>query len=186
MDVDTVIAIASVLAVFVSSISVVITVISIKKQVEFNKDSVKPICSIYLSDYNNFISVRIENDGLGPAKIKKIKCICNDGRSSETLYDLLPENLKHGIFHNIFTYKSKKLTLTAHEKLYLISITPESEQVWQKLIDILRTVTIYITYLDIYGKKYNYHRKLDSIGANINKPGIKMSRIRRHAILINQ
>jgi hypothetical protein len=76
MDTNLVISIPG-LAVIVSSITAAFSAFSIikqieydKKQQEYNENTVKPICSVYLTNCANFISVRIENNGLGPAIIK--------------------------------------------------------------------------------------------------------------------
>jgi len=133
-------AMATVLAVIVSSISTIIAAISVKKQTKYNKDNVIPICSIYLTNYCNLISVRIENDGLGPAEIKNIECVYANDLKAETLYELLPEKLKHEEFHNIITSIAKKLTITANEKVYLLSITPKDDKTLQEYRDFLRNI----------------------------------------------
>ena len=138
MNTNMIIAIATVLAVIVSSISTIIAAISVKKHTKYNKDNVRPICSIYLTNYNNLISVRIENDGIGPAIINNIECVYAKDIKKETLYELLPENLKHEVFHSVITKKAKNLTITANEKFYLISITPKDDKVLQEFRDFLK------------------------------------------------
>jgi hypothetical protein len=175
--------ITAVSAVFVSSISVIIAVKKKKKQVEYNKKSIKPICSIYLTDNDNFISVNIENNGLGPAKIKDFTCTCDDGSKAETLYDLLPEELKHEVFHEIVRRKPDILVISANEKLYLICITPKNDETRQKFRNFLKNVTLYITYTDLYEEEYNFKRKLDFFGKDTGKQGVFLSPERLQALI---
>jgi hypothetical protein len=70
MDTNLVLATMAIGAMIISTLSFIVTMKFNKRQVEHNRNSLKPICSIALTNYDNFISVRIENNGMGPLIIK--------------------------------------------------------------------------------------------------------------------
>ena len=59
----------AILAVFISLISIIITVVNVAMQRAHNRKSVLPIGSLSLGDYENQIFVRLRNDGVLRAKI---------------------------------------------------------------------------------------------------------------------
>lgn len=61
MDSDSLSAISAAAAVLISVISIVVTIIYSHKQNEHNRNSVRPISSIKLNDYEDRIAVKIEN-----------------------------------------------------------------------------------------------------------------------------
>lgn len=67
---DYLMALTSIFAVIISIISMVFTVIFSVLQIKHNKNSVRPISAIKVTDYENKISVRIDNVGTGPLIIK--------------------------------------------------------------------------------------------------------------------
>ncbi len=72
IDNEYLMSITSICAVVISTVSMVFTVIFSVLQIKHNKNSVRPISAIKVSDYENKISVRIENVGTGPLLIKKM------------------------------------------------------------------------------------------------------------------
>lgn len=63
------------IALIVSICSIILGVIALAIQRDHNRKSVKPICSILRSDYEDRISVRIKNAGVGPLIVEKISVI---------------------------------------------------------------------------------------------------------------
>jgi hypothetical protein len=102
-------------------------------------------------------------------------CSCDDGSRAGTLYGLFPKDIEQNEFYKIIRRKADNLTITAREKVYLISITPKDDETKQKLRNFLKTVTIDITYTDLYEKEYSYNRKLDFFGKDVGKQGIFLS-----------
>lgn len=85
--------ITSVCAIVISIISIIFTTTFSILQVKHNKNSVRPIASILLNDYENLLSVYIENVGTGPLTITKLSC--SDGFHEEnSLIELLPKAVK--------------------------------------------------------------------------------------------
>ncbi len=58
-------------ALFVATISIILTVVTIKMQRTRNRKSVLPIGHITVGDYENQIFVWLRNDGVGPMIIEK-------------------------------------------------------------------------------------------------------------------
>jgi len=155
----------SIIAICVSVISVIISVVvsivSIKRQENYNRNNVKPFCSIYEANYDNFIFVGIKNDGLGPLELKKIIFDRDDKRSSNSLFNLLPDNIKHTTYHRIYVGELKKRALSVGEKLPLLSITPEDNNIKQQFIDVLKTITVTVIYRDTYNVQERFTKKLE-------------------------
>lgn len=150
---EVVLAITAIMAIVISTISFLLNI-------KHNKNSVRPICSIYETNYENFISVSIANDGTGPLIIKNIKCFLKkktDGdetiKHSSSLFGLLPQEMKELTFHRIFV-DTKKLVIPANRQKHLLCIMPEDEKIRTKLRDCLKNITISVEYTDIYGSMF--------------------------------
>jgi hemin uptake protein HemP len=167
ITVDMVLAITAIMAIVVSTISFL-------SNVKHNKNSVKSICSIYETNYENFISVRIENDGTGPLIIKSIKCSLkkktDEGESiehSSNLLKLLPQEIRQSSFHRVFV-DTNKLTIPSNRQKYLLSITLEDEEIRNKLRECLKNITISVEYTDIYNSKFKpLEKKLNFFETNL-------------------
>jgi len=170
MDYNVILAIVAVVALFISIGSLIITVFSIKQQKEHNKNTLRPICSIYHTNYENFISVRLENDGTGPLKIKEIKFLYDNVHIYQSLFDLFKiKNIDikqmdvHRIFPGMDTYK---YALPPNKKMYLLSVSPESEDITEKLRGLLKKITVQVKFSDIYEKEYECERNFSSFGSD--------------------
>lgn len=73
MHSDQLIAITSLCAVIISTLSFVLTVITGFLQIKHNKNSIRPISDIRVQDYEDLIAVRIENVGIGPLVVRKLR-----------------------------------------------------------------------------------------------------------------
>jgi len=180
MNYNMILAVAAIVALFISISSLIITAISIKKQAEHNRDSIRqqethnknslrPICSIYHTIYENFISVRLENGGTGPLKIKEVRFSYGDGHIYQSLFDLFKiKNIDitqmdiHRMFPGIDTYN---YVLPPNKKMYLLSVSPKSEDTTEKLRDLLKEITVQVKFSDIYEEEYECERKLASFGS---------------------
>ena len=175
MAIDVILMIVAIIAVFISSISVFISAKSIKKQEKHNINSVRPICSVYQTNYENFISVRIENDGLGSLIIKNIKCISIDENSvrteASTLFDLLPKNIQQKDYHRIIPSLSGNFAIAVNEKLFLISVTPKDGETRQIFRETLKKISIHVEYTDIYGNEFTCEQKLCLFDLKSGMPG---------------
>ena len=99
-----------------------------KRQLEHNKDSVRPICSIYQTNYSNLMSVRIENNGTGPLIIKELSCVHKNDltgveKKSSSLFELLPEEIKKEKFYKIYSKDgAESLSISAGRRIFLLGI----------------------------------------------------------------
>lgn len=143
MDTNLVLAIMATGALIISTLSFIVTMKFNKWQIEHNRNCLRPICSIYLSTYENFISVRIENNGTGPLILKNIKCVHkSEGilREADTLYELLPEEIKRKEFHRVTIRNAPNWTVSVNGKKYLLAITLEDDLTRQKLKHCLKDI----------------------------------------------
>jgi len=136
----------------VSFLSMTISVISILNQERYNRNNVKPFCSVYEANYDNFIFVGIKNDGLGPLILKEIMFSRDDRESLTSLFDLLPDSIKHTTYHRIYVGELKQRALSVGEKLPLLSISIDDDSIRQKIRNLLKTITIRLKYVDLYKK----------------------------------
>lgn len=159
-DSDTLIAITSIFAVIISIVSMIFTVIFSLFQLKHNKNSVRPISSIKFGDYEDEITVKIENVGTGPLTIKKLICK-NDYQESPTLIDLMPQI---GQPWSTFTESVNGWTIPVGGKLILIRLYPQNDKTKTLIRTELSKITIYLEYTDIYNTKFRDKRALDFFG----------------------
>ncbi len=163
---DDFVAITSFLAVIVSVISVCFTYKSNKNQIEHNKNSVKPLSSIKVSDYEDRIAVSIFNHGTGPLLV--IKMIAkNNSIESNKLIDLMPY-----ISQNWTTFSGEidGIKIPVGGGVTLIELNPSTDDVKKIVREHLKDITIYLEYKDIYGTEFKDQKKLDFFGRHfVNK-----------------
>lgn len=163
---DDFVAITSFLAVIVSVISVCFTYKSNKNQIEHNKNSVKPLSSIKVSDYEDRIAVSIFNHGTGPLLV--IKMIAkNNSIESNKLIDLMPY-----ISQNWTTFSGEidGIKIPVGGGVTLIELNPSTDDVKKIVREHLKDITICLEYKDIYGTEFKDQKKLDFFGRHfVNK-----------------
>ena len=160
LDSDQLIAITSIFAVLISIISMVFTVIFSKFQLEHNKNSVKPISAIRLSDYENCLGVKIANVGTGPLTITKLR-FKNESQECSSLISMMP---KIDQFWSTFTECVDGWTIPVDGQIILIELYPENEQTKAQVREALSKITVFLDYTDIYNTKFKDSRKLDFFG----------------------
>jgi hypothetical protein len=80
---------AAVAAISISLVSIILTVVTIAMQRAHNRKSVLPIGRITVGDYENRISVKLGNDGVGPMIIQDV-VVTEKGRTGSALIDFMP------------------------------------------------------------------------------------------------
>jgi hypothetical protein len=157
--------ILSIIALCISVISVItsvtVSVISIRKQEKANQNKFKPFCAIYQANYDNFISVGIKNDGVGPLIITELTFTCDNCSSAKSLFDLLPESIKHTTYHRLYARELRQRALLTNERLHILTITPENNNIMQEIRNLLKTITVKVKYTDVYGICGKREKKLD-------------------------
>lgn len=160
LDSDSLAAISSVFAVIVSIISMIFTVIFSVLQNKHNKNSVRPISAIKFNDYEDQISVRIDNVGTGPLLIWKLRFKIGE-TEHKTLISLMPDVGQNWV---TFTEEVDGWTIPVGGKITLIKIRPEREIVKMLVRKELSKITISLDYTDIYSTKFHDERSLSFFG----------------------
>ncbi|MCL2243660.1 MAG: hypothetical protein FWC03_04240 [Treponema sp.] len=161
-----------------SIIAIIISVVTFIKHDKHSKNKLKPICTIHQSLYDNLISIRIENNGIGPIILKSVLFTCDNSRTANSIYYLLPEDIRKIKYHRIYIGELKGLAIHPNGKLHLMSMTPEDDIIMRKFKDTLKTITVNVEYYDIYNQNYEIQKKLnfndDNLGILISTEGQKM------------
>ena len=156
--------ITSICTVIISVISLVTTIIFSRLQIKHNKNSVRPISAIKVSDYENDIAVKLENVGTGPLLIKRLR-FKDRLRESSTLISMMP---KIDQLWTTFTGAVDDWTIPVDGKLILLELIPESDAVKDIIRKKLANITVILQYEDIYGTKFYDQRKLDFFGRHVD------------------
>lgn len=157
---DMAIIVISFLALLVSVVSIIYSVKYSKMQAKHNVNSVRPISSIVLNDYEDKIAVIINNDGTGPLLIKKF-IAKNIKLEKNSLIEIMPSIDQPWI---TFIETLEGRTISIGKRLVLIELLPLTIEVKQKIREALSEITIYLEYEDIYGNVFTDEKKLDFFG----------------------
>lgn len=156
LDID----IISVGALIISDISMIFSVIFSYLQMKHNKNSVRPISAIKICDYEDCISVSIDNVGTGPLLINRLR-IQKENLESSNLISLMPKiNQLWTTFSNTIDGK----TIPVGGKISLIELNPDNEEIKRLVRRELSKITIYLEYTDIYNTKFNDKQELNFFG----------------------
>lgn len=153
---NTLIAITSVCAVIISIISMNFMIIFSIFQIKHNKNSVKPISAIKYSDYEDELTVKIENVGTGPLTIKKL-LFKNDSKETSTLISLMPQ------INQLWTTFAESVdgwTIPVGSQLILLQLHPENEEIKSSIRKELSKITITLEYMDIYNTHFQDKQSL--------------------------
>lgn len=181
--IQTIIAIVAIFALIISICSMRESKRVNNHLLEHNETSITPYCAIRTTNYDNLISVRIENDGQVPLRISKIECVSNQNKENILLFDLLLNEITQKKYHRILAYyadkNNKRYIIPACKNLYIVSITPDNEVIRQKMRDILKNLTINVTYIDSYNKEHICTEKLNVFSLNL---GLSLESIENYSL----
>ncbi len=148
-------AVAALLAVFVSALSVMLTVWALALQRRHSYLSVRPLAFVASGDYQDRLSVKIRNDGIGPLIIKKL-CVTDGETVKDCLIDWLPL-LPEGILWDTFTKNMEDRSLAPGGEIVLFRLSNRSYAQFHRFRDLCRThlkkLTVEVHYVDIYDRK---------------------------------
>lgn len=164
-----------------SVVAIVISIITFRSQKEHNKNSVRPILNIVFGDYEDDIYVRIDNNGVGPAIIKKIECsyctevskvtenslvdLISHWKSAQENADYLSETLD---YFTDFVENIKDRAIAPGHKIVLLQLTDPAYGQRIELRRFLKEVNVKISYTDIYNSKpWNCSRDADFFGRTL-------------------
>jgi hypothetical protein len=157
----------AILAVFISLVSIIITVVNVAMQRAHNRKSVLPIGTLSLGDYENQIFVRLRNDGVGPMIIDNISVhqIENEKEIGSTLIDLMPK----GVVWRTFVRDISGRAFAASKDIDLILFEGDSDDARfidgrQRIREALSNLRVKVHYHSIYGEKLVAERALDWFG----------------------
>lgn len=164
-DNNTLIAITSIFAVVISTISMIFTVVFSLYQLKHNKNSVKPISAIKLSDYEDELAIKLENVGTGPLTIKKL-FFKNESQKSSTLISMMPSIEQPWA---TFTESVDGWTIPVGGRLTLLKLHPKNDETKSLIRKELSKITVILEYMDIYNTKYQDSRSLDFFGRHFEE-----------------
>jgi hypothetical protein len=144
---------AAFFALFVSCVSVWISVSSTRSQRRHNELSVRPLAEVTVADYENSLRVKLRNNGSGPMIVLAVTV--SDGSSAhECLIEWMPA-LPQGRPWNTFTHALRRRSLQAGAEIILLELTEhENEDNFSACRDQVRAalapLTVNVEYTDIY------------------------------------
>ena len=144
---------AAFLALFLSSISVWISVWSARTQRKHNELSVRPLAEVTVADYENSLRVKLRTNGTGPMIITAVTV--SDGSSAkDCLIDWMPDLPADRPWNN-FTHALRHRTLQSGADIVLLELTEyEDERNFPMCRDLVRNtlarLTVNVEYTDIY------------------------------------
>lgn len=144
---------AAVLALFVSCVSIWISVSSARSQRRHNELSVRPLAEITVADYEDSLRVKLRNNGSGPMIVLAVT-VSDGANAHESLIDWMPA-LPQGRPWNTFTHALRRRTLQAGAEIVLLELTAhENEANFSVCRDRVRAalapLTVNVEYKDIY------------------------------------
>jgi hypothetical protein len=148
--------------------AIIFTYVSVLLQKKHNRNAVKPIANISISDYENKVAVEIQNNGTGPLIIKSFRAY-TDQENKNNLIDLMPD-LPPGIVWTTFFSNLTGFAITPSKTLNLLELSVDHKSIKESNVrdDIRRKlalITVELVYEDIYGKEMPIkERSLDWFG----------------------
>ena len=170
---DVVQAFSSLLVILVGFLSIMLTVLTLRTNRRHNQLSVKPIADISASDFENKLSVTLDNRGNGPLIIQAFRAVKN-GVSKSSLIDWMPD-LPPGLFWTNFTKNIEGCALRPSESIPLIEFSLDMKnRTHREARDLIRRaladITLELDYRDIYDNPFKFpQHSLSWFGRHFNK-----------------
>ncbi len=149
-------AIIATIALVVSFISVLLTVVSLYLTRQHNYKSLTPIASIPVSDYEDKVAVKIKNTGVGPLVIETFRATRGE-RTEDDLVSLMPD-LPKGMLWDTFFDDLDGACIPPGEQLEVLQLSGDlGDKRFGQARDACRKAlaetTVVLTYKDIYGRR---------------------------------
>ena len=161
----------AILALFVSVLSVWISISSARNQRRHNELSVRPLAEVTVADYEDSLRVKLRNNGSGPMIVQKVKVI-NGSKAYESLIECMPPLPKERPW-NAFSHALSLRSLQAGAEITLLELTEyEAEHEFVICRDEVRAalapLTVSVEFTDIYGTVMQpYQKPLSWFGRNL-------------------
>ena len=117
---------AAVLALFVSCVSVWISISSARSQRRHNELSVRPLAEVTVADYEDSLRVKLRNNGSGPMIVLAVT-VSDGANARESLIEWMPA-LPPGRPWNTFTHALRHRTLQAGAEIVLLELTEHENE----------------------------------------------------------
>lgn len=139
----------SVVSIVISVIAVIITLYSVKKQMEYNELTICPYCNIYHDIVGKEVKIVIENAGNGPMLIKKNGQTYSYGEKKERY---LTACIKKDIPAWISEYNISGMVLPNGSKFTIFEARFDSIEELQRYMEMTKGVTMSVQFTDAYHK----------------------------------
>ena len=162
--------IVAICALIVSIVAVTISWLGLKIQRTHNQKSLKPIIFIEPYDYENCILIKIRNEGLGPAIVKRIRVENDKLEEKSSIFNWLPPILPANMNYREYWTRSKNFVLRPGSLDHMLEIPVNTDDPIQirerdKIRSILKDLTVHVEYGDIYENTMpTFSRKLFLFG----------------------
>ena len=150
-------------ALVISTFSIGLTIHFSRLQVGHYKKSVRPIAQIILGDYEDSLYVEVHNVGVGPLLISQLLIHYKDEKYSR-LIDLFGDIDQ---VWDDFVETVDGRAIPVGGKIVLAKITPENNQIRDKVRELLSQVTIVVDYNDVYNQEFHTEKTLDFFGRSL-------------------
>lgn len=163
---------AAFLALFVSAISVGISVWAVNSQRRHNELSVRPLAEIMVGDYEHSLRVKLRNNGIGPMIVTAVTV--SDGTNAKpSLIDWMPDDLPNERDWNDFVDDIRGRTLAPGGEIVLLELTEYEKEVgFASCRDMVRAalapLSLNVEYTNIYNTVMEPKRRdLDWFGRTL-------------------
>jgi hypothetical protein len=155
-------ALAAVCALFVSILSIFLTVRTLRLQRIHNFKSVSPIASLLAADYEGELEVAIRNTGIGPLIIKRFTVNYGE-QKNDTIIGLMPE-LPDGIYWTTFSPNVEGRCIPPNQDITIFKLNGDpSDEAFASFRDkvrgVLSKLTVEVEYKDIYGRTMDLEKR---------------------------
>ncbi len=143
-------------ALVISFVSILLTLATLRIQRIHNFKSVTPIADFPIGDYENQLTVKLKNSGVGPLIVEQF--IASAGKEQkDDIISWMP-NPPAGIYWDTFYQNFDGATVTPNESLSILSLTGDQSDVkFANFRDQVRRalgkLEVQVVYKDIYGHR---------------------------------
>lgn len=152
---------ATIATAFIALAAVFLSYRTVQLQQTHNVLSVKPLPHVAVADYEERLTVRIDNNGPGPLIVNSVE-VENGSQTKDSVIDWMPD-LPTGIYWDTFLGKVNARSVPPGGQIILLQLNGDpSEPRFMEARDMCRAIlselTVVIKYTDIYGSKISTYR----------------------------
>jgi hypothetical protein len=149
-------------ALLVSAVSLWVGRQALALQHKHNVLSVKPLPIVSVADYEDQLTVRIHNNGTGPAIIKSV-AVKDASKTEDSLIKWMPP-LPDGMYWDTFTGPLNERIIASGREITLLQFSGDTtdatfRETRDKCRNVLSNLTVVVEYADIYESKFPPQQK---------------------------